>query len=102
VYFHYPWSEKDEITIELPAGFAVDSGDAPPRITPELTRGISAQDIKISVVGGKTLKYDRSFFFGGGGSILFPAEGYEAVKKLFDVVRQANDHTITLKQNATN
>jgi hypothetical protein len=102
VYFHYPWSEKDEITIELPEGFAIDSGDSPPKITPEMTRGIAAQEIKISVVNGRTLKYERSFFFGGGGSILFPVEGYEAVKRLFDVLRQANDHTITLKQSATN
>jgi len=102
VYFHYPWSEKDEVTIELPEGFAIDSGESPTLITPEATKGIAGQEIKISIVGGKTLKYDRSFFFGGGGSILFPSEGYDAMKKLFDIARQANDHTITLKQSATN
>ena len=41
-------------------------------------------------------------FFGGGGSILFPVASYPGVKQLFDIASQANDHTITLKQSATN
>jgi hypothetical protein len=101
VYFHYPWSERDEITIELPQGFALDSADAPAPITPAMTRDICAQMIKMST-DGHVLNYQRDFFFGGGKSILFPVRGYAAVKQLFDVVAQGNDHTITLKQSATN
>ncbi|HEY3103052.1 MAG TPA: DUF3857 domain-containing protein [Pyrinomonadaceae bacterium] len=101
VYFHYPWSERDEITIELPQGFALDSADAPAPITPAMTRDICAQMIKMST-DGHVLIYKRDFFFGGGNSILFPVGGYAAVKQLFDVVAQGNDHTITLKQSATN
>ncbi len=29
IYFHYPWSEHDHITIDLPAGFTLDNADAP-------------------------------------------------------------------------
>jgi hypothetical protein len=101
VYFHYPWSEKDHITIELPAGFALDNAETPTSVTPEMTRQIAAQKIKIAS-DGHMLIYDREFFFGGGGNILFPVSGYAAIKQLFDILNQANEHTITLKQSATN
>jgi hypothetical protein len=101
IYFKYPWSEQDEIAIELPAGFALDNADAPAPITPELTHNICAQAITIAVSkDNTTLVYRRNFFFGGGGNILFPASNYPAVKQLFDNIQKANDHTITLKQAA--
>jgi hypothetical protein len=101
IYFHYPWSEKDHLTIELPEGFVLDNPDAPAPITPEMTKNICEQRIRISVTkDGHTLIYDRGFFFGGGGNTLFPVESYAALKQLFDVIRQADDHTITLKQGA--
>lgn len=101
VYFHYPWSEHDEITLELPAGFALDNAEAPQQITPEMTRNVCAQKISIAS-DGHVMVYKRDFFFGGGGNILFPVANYAAVKQLFDLIAQANEHTITLKQSATN
>lgn len=101
IYFHYPWSEQDHITIELPAGFALDNADAPAAITPAMTQNICEERIKMAVtLNGRTLIYDRAFFFGGGGAILFPARSYTSLKGLFDKINQANDHTITLKQIA--
>jgi len=101
VYFHYPWSEQDHLTIELPEGFALDSPDAPAPITPEMTQRVCEQKIKMAVTkDGHTLIYDRGFFFGGGGSILFPVQTYPALKSLFDMIATANNHTITLKQIA--
>ena len=97
VYFHYPWSEKDHITIELPPGFTLDSADAPASISPDMTRQVCAQQIKIKS-NGQMLIYERDFFFGGGGSILFPVSGYPVIRQLFDMLGKANDHTITLKQ----
>lgn len=98
VYFNYPWSEQDHITIELPPGFTLDNPDAPAFIKPEMTQRICAQEIKMGT-NGHVLIYDRSFFFGGGGSILFPVSTYASMKQLFDVVSQGNEHTITLKQS---
>lgn len=98
VYFHYPWSEQDHITIELPSGFTLDNADAPTSITPDMTKRICAQQIKISS-DGHVIIYDRRFFFGGGGNILFPVANYAAMKQLFDMISQGNDHTITLKQS---
>lgn len=101
IYFHYPWSEQDRITIELPPGFALDNAEAPAMITPEMTQKICAQTIKIAT-DGHNLIYNRDFFFGGGSAILFPVNSYAAVKQLFDLLANANDHTITLKLTSTN
>jgi len=101
IYFHYPWSEQDEVTIEWPAGFALDSADAPAPITPEMTQRICGQDIRIGIdQSNRLMVYKRNFFFGGHNSILFPVKSYAALKQLFDLLQKANDHTITLKQTA--
>lgn len=101
IYFHYGWSEQDEVTIQLPAGFAPDSPDVPAPITPEMTRGISGQTITIGISSdNRRMVYKRSFFFGGNGNILFGAERYPSMKQLFELVQKSTDHTITLKQLA--
>ena len=101
VYFHYPWSEQDHVEIELPAGFGLDNADKPASITPDMTQQICGEDIKIGS-DGHVVVYDRNFFFGGRGSILFPVRSYAAVKQLFDMIRTNDDHTITLKQTTSN
>jgi hypothetical protein len=98
VYFHYPWLEEDEVIIELPAGFSLDNADAPAPFSGgpvgeyKATIGISKD--------GRTLHFKRSFFFGGGGNILFPVGAYPQLKNFFDVLNTQDSHTITLKQSA--
>jgi hypothetical protein len=103
VYFHYSWSEHDHIIIELPPGFVLDSPDAPAPITPQLTQQMCAQNIRLGVTkDGHTLVYDRDFFFGGGlggNLLLFRLPVYPTLKRLFEMIDQGNNHTITLKQN---
>jgi len=66
IYFHFPWSEDDTVEITLPAGYSLDSPDAPPEIKPELTQKISAQSIRITISqDGHTMILKRKFFFGG-------------------------------------
>jgi hypothetical protein len=66
-----------------------------------MTQRVCEQTIKMGITtDGRTLIYDRKFFFGGGGSILFPVQSYPALKSLFDIIATANNHTITLKQVA--
>ncbi|MCU1264029.1 MAG: hypothetical protein JWM21_347 [Acidobacteria bacterium] len=98
VYFHYPWSEEDEVTFELPTGFALDSAEAPSPFS-----GGAVSEYKPSAAitkDGKTLIYKRSFFFGGGGNILFPLNSYPQLKAYFETVHKQDGHTITLKQGA--
>jgi hypothetical protein len=100
IYFHYPWSEEDKVEITLPKGYVLDSPDAP---LPIAAGGITHYDVKIQVTtDDSTLIYSRRFFFGGEDKIYFPAGAYGALKQLFDEMNKADNHTITLKQSASN
>jgi Domain of Unknown Function with PDB structure (DUF3857)/Transglutaminase-like superfamily len=96
IYFKYPWSENDDIQIELPPNYALDSADAPGDNGD--SGNISKQTFKLTVESGTMLKYKRSFYFGNGGNTLFPATAYPVLKSLFDKFQQADSHTLTLKQ----
>jgi hypothetical protein len=102
VYFHYPWSEQDVVEIELPAGFELDSPDAPAPIS---AGALSKYDVRIAVTDDKhTIFYKRAFFFGGGaadyGRLRFPLNSYTQLKEYFDIIHKEDNHTITLKQAA--
>lgn len=98
VYFHYPWFEEDEVIIELPAGFSLDNADAP---APFSGGPVGEYKATIGITkDGRTLHFTRSFFFGGGGNILFPVGAYPQLKNFFDVLNTQDSHTITLKQSA--
>ncbi len=96
VYFDHPWSEEDEVTIELPAGFTLDNADAP---DPVSAGKISDYKPSLAVTtDGRTMVYKRNFFFGGADSIIFPVESYATLKNFFDTVHKSDNHTVTLKQ----
>jgi hypothetical protein len=99
VYFHYPWSEHDDVTIELPAGYSLDNADAPVGLN---AGEVSKYDVKIGVTkDARTLVYNRKFYFGGKSGMLFPVASYGQLKMLFDELHKRDNHTITLKQAAT-
>ena len=99
VYFHYPWSEHDEVVFEMPKGYTLDNADAP---APFASGEISKYEPYIGVSkDGALLLYKRTFFFGGGGSVLYPVSAYPNVKSYFDIIHKADSHTIALKQPAT-
>jgi Transglutaminase-like enzymes, putative cysteine proteases len=99
IYFHYPWSEDDHVEIGLPGGYALDNAESP---APFGSGAISQYKPNLAVTSdGKTLIYKRSFFFGGGGSILFPVDAYGPVKNYFDTLQKQDNHTIALKQSVT-
>ena len=99
VYFNYPWTEEDQVSIDLPAGYALDNADTPPGFA---AQSISKYVVKIGITkDNKTMVYSRNFMFGGGGTIVFPSKGYPQLKAFFERVNQADNHTITLKQTAT-
>jgi hypothetical protein len=99
IYFRHAWSEEDEVTIELPAGYALDNAEAP---SPFKGGGITSYDMKLMATqDGHTLIMKRKFFFGGGDSVLFPVSSYGQLKQVFDVLRERDNHTIALKQQGT-
>jgi hypothetical protein len=98
VYFNYPWSENDDIEIQLPKGFALDNADSPAALADP--QKIGSLQVKISHdKQSNSIIYNRKFHFGGGNNILFPVASYQALKSMFDVFHKADTHTITLKQN---
>jgi hypothetical protein len=98
IYFHFPWAEEDDVTISLPKGFAPDNADRPAPIS---AGAVSKYEVKMGITkDNATLKYNRTFFFGGGDSILFPVETYDTLKRLFDEIHKSDNHMITLKQIA--
>jgi len=98
VYFHYPWSESDEVIIELPPGYSLDNADAPASFgSPEISQYKPALSV---TTDGRSLIYKRQFFFGGGGHILFPVTAYSQLKSYFDQLHKQDSHAITLKQTA--
>ncbi len=101
IYFHFPWSEEDNITIALPKGFVLDNADRPPPIR---VGEICHYEISMGLVKDQatpTLGYSRKFLFGGAESIFFPASNYEQLKRLFDEVHRSDNHVVTLKQDST-
>lgn len=98
IYFHYPWSESDQVEFELPKGYALDNADAP---APFGSGEISQYKPSLSAsADGSLLVYKRNFYFGGAGSLLYPVESYPNVKAYFDTVQKQDSHTIALKQAA--
>ena len=96
VYFHFPWSEQDQIEFELPTGYILDNADAPGLLAD--ANRISTLDINIGVSADQSvLVYQRKFHF-GNGQLVFPKAVYPAIKSMFDKFHNADSHTITLKQ----
>jgi hypothetical protein len=96
VYINYPWSEKDDISIELPAGFSLENADAPAPIKDK--QGIASHVVNMAVQNEHTLVYKREFSFGNGGFIRFPVDSYAAIKQFFEMFNKADAHQLTLRQ----
>jgi hypothetical protein len=97
VFFHFPWSEIDEIIITLPPNFELESPNSPTPIGDP--SGISKLDIRILLdQATNTLIYRRNFEFGNKGITLFPKNSYPPLKRLFDLFHSSDNHTLTLRQ----
>ena len=96
IYFHYPWTEQDAITFDLPSGYEPENAEQPKPLsfppTGEYTvRAAKSQD-------GKQLVYVRQLVFGRDGTMLFPDTAYASLKKVFDTIHDQDQHLISIKQ----
>ncbi len=97
IYFPYPWSEDDVITIKLPESFELDHADAPGSTK---IGEIGEYKAEVAVTSKRELKYTRHLDFGKDTPMFFPATAYPQVKKIFDYIHQSDGHSIPLKQTA--
>jgi hypothetical protein len=95
VYFEYPWSEEDAVTIDLPAGYALDNAEAP---SPIKAGTVSEYDVRINVVDDRSLRYKRSFYFGRDNALVFTVDQYPILKQLFDGLYERDNHILALRQ----
>jgi len=99
VYFNYPFSENDDITIDFPPGFSLENADAPAAVKD--SQGIASHESYLGITKDKkTLVYRRSFAFGNKGMIMFQVVSYPAIKGLFEAFNKADVHQLTLRQEA--
>jgi hypothetical protein len=100
VYFTFPWAEEDDITIELPAGYALENAESPGAAG---AADLAEDKVAMSVTkDGRTLIYRRNFFFGNDkGLLIIKARQYQALKNFFEGINQVDTHSLTLKQTAS-
>lgn len=93
--FSYPWTTLDTVSIALPEGWEIESGDSP---APAGVEGVAVYDAAVGVSGdGRRLVWTRGFEFGRGGAIYFPREDYRPLKAFFDMVAARDEHALTLR-----
>jgi hypothetical protein len=98
VYFEYPWSEDDDVQVQMPAGFELDHADAPATIN---FGRAGNYEVKIMVnKSSRKLHYTRKLTFGAGGLIVVPVAEYTPLRQIFDRIHESDNHTLTLKQEA--
>jgi hypothetical protein len=94
IYFDYPYESYDEITLELPTGFTIESLPAPQSIDREAGRYEIGGELR-----GTTLHFRRSFRLSG---FTFPPTAYPSLKSYLDSVRSGDEQPATLKPTAAN
>ena len=96
IYFHYAYSEDDEVTIELPEGWELDKPSAPK--SSKLSE-VGNYEAKVRITADKRkVLYSRKFSWGSEGTLIIPGKNYAAVKNIFDFVQEQDHHVLTLRQ----
>jgi len=98
VEFPNAWKELDELSIDLPSGFVLESPENPGsfdfgepgsyKLTMNVKNGDNAQ-----------LSVARELTFGAKGRLLFDVSVYPTLKKIFDEIQLRDTHTLSLRGN---
>ena len=94
VCFHHAWVELDTLRIRLPQGWRVEAMDSPIPVRAEGVADYRASILKSD--DGRELIFVRLLVVGKDGSIFFPVGSYPDVKKLFDLIHDRDQATVTL------
>jgi hypothetical protein len=97
IFFAYPRSETDTISIKLPDELTIDAIDSPPVVR---TADGAAAD-SVSVIFDKsenTIRYNRDFYFGRDRKLIFGVSQYPNLKRMFDAFHKTDTHAIAVTQ----
>lgn len=95
IFFPNAYQESDDIVIELPEGFALESPDVPGSF--KLGQAGSYQMTASITQPKRELKVTRRFVWGDAGQIRFNAEAYPALKSAFNRIHDSDAHSFTLR-----
>jgi hypothetical protein len=94
IYFHYGWSEEDDVTFEVPPGFDLENAEAP-----GIARAADLAQLEIRMsAGNNTIRYQRKFSFGSNQTVLFPVAQYENLKSMFEAFYERDNVALTLRE----
>ena len=92
LFFSYGETWRDDVTIQLPAGFQLEEGSAPSDIG---TAGCGNYNASIGLrKSTNSIIYKRDFSF---RVLTYPASNYKNMKLLFDLIHNRDSHTLTLR-----
>ena len=93
VIFPHRYHELDEITLTVPEGLEIEAASAPAGF--DLGK-VGAYAVDIGWAAAKrTLHYKREFTL---NVVAFPVERYPAIKRLFEIIHERDNHTLTFRQ----
>lgn len=94
--FHFPWSVRDSIVLELPAGYTLESPDVPGVYD---VPGIFHYAVKVGTIdGGARVVYQREFAV---DRYSFPARSYPEVRAAFDAVHERDQYKLFLRSGSS-
>ena len=99
IYFDYPWTDHDEVTIELPEGFDLEGTQTPASLP---INQVGEYKMNLSVNADGKLVYVRDFRFGDNNNVLFPVKAYPQIKRIFDYINKQDTQPVTLSNTAMN
>jgi hypothetical protein len=94
IYFHFPYQDVDEITVQLPPGYQVGTLPPPETADPggQLRYEISAKQ------DGTTLHVERKLVVGG---LTYQSAYYSAIRKFFSTAKSNDEQQLVLQAAAS-
>lgn len=93
IYYHYPFTEEDHVTLQVPDGYSAES-----LIQPLAAKLPYARFTTTATTAGTRLQMERSLEFNG---IFFQPTHYDELKDFFNKVQAGDDQQIVLQATAS-
>jgi hypothetical protein len=95
IEFPYAWKEVDNISMQLPSGWKLDSADTPGNVD---FGKPGSYTVTLGISPSNELVVKREMIFGNEGMLVFSEKTYPALKAVFDQIQLRDRHTLSLKE----